>query len=319
MSPGPDDPASRRSGLGEADRVLLLALRAWAPTGRVGSAQDGPGEKDPRSRLLGRLEPSWGRRLLDGAEEGLIEPPAGSGDRAAARERLRQAHRSEARVDLARVHPSWWARGLREESPAVRRAVVAAAPEPMRARVQAALLLDNDDLRAERPAVPEVLEWACSLWTERLVGGEPGKGDDPPVIVAMSELSLRDSYRLCRYAGELKLALADQARADWAIAFASAAGPEFAVVAQHDIRSTSSAVAKLPPRRRPARIGLLTIARLLADCEPFRVRWALQHWPYTIAKLVRALMPPAAKRSPVMMHVEAEVLKSAWDRIHPEG
>jgi hypothetical protein len=209
---------------------------------------------------------------------------------------------------------------LREESPSVRRAVVAAAPEPLRSRVQAALLLDNDDLRAERPADPEVLEWACSLWTERLVGGEPGKDDDPPVIAAMSELSLRASYRLCRYAGVLKLALAGQpGAAEWARAFTATAGPEFAVIASHDIRSTSAALAKLPPRRRPARIGLLSIARLLADAEPFRVRWALQHWPYEIAKLVRPLMPPAAKRSSVMMQVEAEILKTARDRLNLEG
>jgi hypothetical protein len=209
---------------------------------------------------------------------------------------------------------------LREESPSVRRAVVAAAPEPLRSRVQAALLLDNDDLRAERPADPEVLEWACSLWTERLVGGEPGQDDDPPVIAAMSGLSLRASYRLCRYAGELKLALAGQpGAAEWARAFAATVGPEFAVIARHDLRAASSAVAKLPPRRRSARIGLLTIARLLADAEPFRARWALQHWPYAIAKLVRSLMPPAAKRSPVMMQVEAEILKTARDRLTLEG
>jgi hypothetical protein len=318
MSLGPDGPASgtgRRSGPREADRVLLLALRAWAPAGRVGPAWAGPGEEDFHQRLLGRLEPSWGRRLLDGEERGLTEPPSGTSDRAESRERLRRAHGAEVRVDLSRVHPSWWARGLREESPSVRRAVVAAAPEPMRSRVQAALLLDNDDLRSERSADPEVLGWACSLWTERLVGGEPGKADDPPVIVAMSDLSPRAGCRLCKFAGELKLALAGQRRADWASAFAAAAGPEFAVVARHDIRSTASAAAKLPPRRRPARIGLLTVARLLAECEPFRVRWALQHWPYAIAKLVRALMPPAEKRSPVMMQVEAEVLRAAWGRI----
>jgi hypothetical protein len=323
MSPGPDDPASgtgRRSGPGEADRVLLLALRAWAPAGRVGPARAGPGEEGFHQRLLGRLEPTWGRRLLDGEETGLTEPPSGPSDRAEARERLRRAHGAEVRVDLSRIHPSWWARGLREESPSVRRAVVAAVPERMRSRVQAALLLDNDDLRSERSADPEVLGWACSLWTERLVGGEPGKADDPPVIAAMSGLSLRDSYRLCRYAGELKLALAGQpSAAEWARAFAASAGPEFAVIARHDIRSTSSAMAKLPPRRRPARIGLLTIARLLADGEPFRVRWALQHWPYAIAKLMRTLMPPAAKRSAVMMPVEAEILSAAWGRLDPEG
>jgi hypothetical protein len=311
VSAGPDDPATAAvgaSGLGEADCVLLLALRAWAPAGRPGMG--GPSDKHLYAPLLDRLEPSWVWRVLEGQRDATT----GAGDRAEARERLREAHRNEARVDLARLHPSWWARGLREESPSVRRAVVAAAPEPIRARVQAELLLDNDDLQAERAADPEVLAWACSLWTERLVGGEPRKADDPPVIVDMADLSVRSGYRLCRYAGEIKLALAGQARADWASAFAASSGPEFVVIAQHDIRSTPTA--KMPPRRLAARIGLLTIARLLADCEPFRVRWALQHWPYTIAKLVRALMPPAAKRSPVMMHVESEVLKAAGDRLN---
>ena len=312
----PDDPkaeAGGRPGLDEADRVLLLALRTWAPA--VRNPSEGPSGDHPHARLLGRLEPSWARRMLDG----LAASPSGVGERSEARERLREAHRAEARVDPSRVHPSWWARGLREESPSVRRAVVAAAPEPIRGRVQSELLLDNDDLRAERPADPEALAWACSLWTERLVGGDPRRADDPPVIVAMSGLPLGAAYRLCRYAGELKLAMAGEPTAGWARAFASTAGPEFAVVARHDIRSASAALAKLPPRRRPARIGLLTIARLLAVGEPFRVRWALQHWPYTIAKLVRALMPPPAKRSAVMMDVESAVLSSARSRVRPGG
>ncbi len=204
---------------------------------------------------------------------------------------------------------------MREESPSVRRAVVATAPEAIRGPAQAGLLLDNDDLKSERPADPQVLAWACSLWTERLVGGEPDRSDDPPVIAAMSGLSPRAGYRICRYAGEIKLALAGEGHVEWARAFATSAGPEFAVVARHDVRSTVASAAKLPPRRLPARIGLLTIARLLADGEPFRVRWALQHWPYAIAKLVRSLMPPVAKRSLVMMNVESVVLRMAWDRL----
>jgi hypothetical protein len=318
VSPGPDDPASETeipASLGASDRVLLLALRAWAPAGRGGPPAEGAPQTNPHARLLARLEPSWSRRLSDVVESGPADQTSGAGDRAEARERLREAHRTEARVDLARVHSSWWVRGLREESPSVRRAVVATAPEPIRSRVQSELLLDNDDLRSERLADPEVLSWACSLWTERLVGGEPRKADDPSVIVAMTGVSPRAGYRLCRYAGELKLALAGEGQADWASAIAGAAGPEFAVIARHDVRSASAAAAKLPPQRLPARIGLLTIARLLVDCEPFRVRWAVQHWPYTIAKLVRSLMPPPAKRSPVMMHVESEVLKVAWERL----
>ena len=76
---------------------------------------------------------------------------------------------------------------------------------------------------------------------------------------------------------------------------------------------------KLPPRRRQARIGLLTMARLLADAEPFRLRWALQHWPYPLAKLVRSLMPPAGGRSASMLEWESLVLKTAWDRLNVEG
>jgi hypothetical protein len=66
-------------------------------------------------------------------------------------------------------------------------------------------------------------------------------------------------------------------------------------------------------------LGLLTIARLLADGEPFRVRWALQHWPYTIAKLTRSLMPTESKRSPVLIQIESLVLKTAWERLTMEG
>jgi hypothetical protein len=318
MNPGADDPASGTatpSVRGESDRILLLALRAWAPAGRPGRTADGSPSVNPHLRLLARLEPSWARRLSEAEEHG----STGANDRSEARECLQEAHRTEARVDLNRVHPSWWVRGLREESPSVRRAIVATAPEPIRGRVQSELLLDNDDLRSEWPADPEVLAWACSLWTERLVGGEMRKAGDPPVIAAMTALSPRAGYRLCRYAGELKLELAGQHRTEWASTFAASAGPEFVVIARHDVRSSSAAAAKLPPRRVRARIGLLTIARLLSDCEPFRVRWALQHWPYAIAKLVRGLMPPAAKRSPVMMHVETEVLKVAGDRLSGAG
>ncbi len=314
MSSDPVDPGGeeRPNRLEDADRALLLSMSVWAPSGRRGSTADASGD-DHRSRLLGRLEPSWAGRLLESEGPGRGEP-IGAIDRSEARERLRQAHRAEARVDPARVHPSWWARALQDESPSVCRAVVAAAPESIRGRVQSELLLDNDDLRAERPVDPQVLAWTLSLWTERLVGGEPDRPDDPPVIAAMSDLSLRDGYRLCRYAGEIKLALGGSQRAAWLREFADSAGPEFAAIAIEDIRATPAG--KLSPRRLAARIGLLTIARLLSDCEPFRVRWALQHWPYTIAKLVRTLMPPAVKRSPVMMQVESEVLKTAWERLN---
>ncbi len=242
---------------------------------------------------------------------------------------IERAHRAEARVDPDRVHPSWWVRALTEESPSVRRLVAATAPESVRNAVQAGLLLDNDDLRVDRAADPEVLAWVWSLWSERLVGGEPDRADDPPVIVAMTELSVRTGYRLCRLNGIAKRVLAGQdgletettpagrARTEWFRHQLGSAGPEYGAVARHDVRAHPAT--NLPRRRRTARLGLLTIARLLADSEPFRVRWALQHWPYTMAKLTRSLMPPDSKRSSVISQVESLVLKTAWDQLNLEG
>ncbi len=75
----------------------------------------------------------------------------------------------------------------------------------------------------------------------------------------------------------------------------------------------------MPIRHRAARLGVLTLARLLANCEPFRLRWALQHWPYPTAKLIRSLMPSAAERSELLVEWESLILKTAWDRLNLEG
>jgi hypothetical protein len=88
-------------------------------------------------------------------------------------------------------------------------------------------------------------------------------------------------------------------------------------MARHDVEAGRSST--LPLRRHKARIGLVTFARLLADAEPFRLRWALQHWPYPIAKLVRSLMPPTGRRSTSLLDWESLVLKTAWDRLNVEG
>jgi hypothetical protein len=50
-----------------------------------------------------------------------------------ARDRLRREHAALARPDLSRVHPSWWVRALKEETPSVRRAVAANVPPPRQA------------------------------------------------------------------------------------------------------------------------------------------------------------------------------------------
>ena len=268
--PSRDDAGtSRPDELNASDRILLLALRVWGGEVRGDLA-------DPsRSSLWDRLESSWAQRLRDAEGD--------ERDRGTVRGDLERSHRTEARVDPDRVHPSWWVRALREESPSVRRIVAATAPQSVRNAVQAGLLLDNDDLRVDRSADPEVLAWVWSLWSERLVGGEPERADDPPAIVAMTALSLRTGYQLCRLTGLAKRALAGQegvvaattpacrVRTEWFRQRLGSAGPEFEAVARHDIRSHPAT--NLPRRRRTARLGLLTIARLLADGEPFRVRW----------------------------------------------
>ncbi len=304
--------------LSEADRILLLALRAWG------------GQSANRAvDLADRLEASWGRRLGDAREHGLEFDGPDVLEPTSARQELGQAHWASMHVDPVRVHPSWWVRALREESPAVRRVVAARAPDQFRDSVQGGLLLDNDDLRTDREPEPEVLAWAMSLWSERLVGGGPDRGDDPPAILALSVLSPRAGYRLCHFAGIAKLALAGpaaidrdsrpvgRARAEWFKERLAFAGPEFGAVARHDFKALQGT--RQPRRRRPARLGLLTIARLLVDCEPFRLRWALQHWPYTIAKFTRSLMTADSKPSPVVSNVESQVLKIAWDRLNLEG
>jgi hypothetical protein len=252
-------------------------------------------------------------------------------DPASALDQLRARHRAEARVEQSRVHPSWWVRALKDESPAVQRVVAAAAPQPVKHALQARLLLDTQDLTSDRPAAPVVLDWVVSLWAERLVGGEPERPDDPPVIRLLTHLSLRAGYGVCWLAGLAKLVLTNpepggrdhnkssiqQARVDWLRGHLTTAEPELASLARHDVET--GAVAKLPARRRAARIGLITVARLLTDCEPFRVRWALQHRPYATAKLIRSLMRPTSKWSESLLRGEALILQTAWDRFNLEG
>ncbi len=72
-------------------------------------------------------------------------------------------------------------------------------------------------------------------------------------------------------------------------------------------------------RRRLASLGLSTIARLLAGCEPYRVRWSLQHVPYPVAKRVRSIMSVAPTMSDQVRRLESAVLKAAWTRLKLEN
>jgi hypothetical protein len=334
MSSTPDEALARHDStrvenVTEADRALVLALCAWADDGRQTVEEHGRAGRahDLNLRYGQWLEPGWAARLASALDGGLPEPALGDASRAL--ERLQRMHSASARVALDAVHPSWLIRALKEESPAVQRIVVASFPARTRHRLQGELLLDSEDLKSDRAAEPACREWALGLWTERLVGGEPSRRDDPPAIIAMTRLSARVGYGLCRAAGFAKMSLAGQpvrkglsgpeprARWEWLRGRLEAADAEFGDQVRRDVQSVVAA--KVPSRFHAARLGLVTFARLLADFEPFRLRWALQHWPYPIAKLLRALLADAAKQPPTVLRGELVVLKTAWDRLTLDG
>ena len=132
---------------------------------------------------------------------------------AAALDRLRKLHVSSVSAELLRVHPTWLIRALQEESPAVQRMVAASLTGPLRHSIQAGLLLDEQDIASERPVNPIVRDWVMGLWTERLVGGEPVRSDDPPALFAVYGLSLSAGLRLCRMAGLCKMVIASEGSA----------------------------------------------------------------------------------------------------------
>jgi hypothetical protein len=342
-------PADWDANLTDADRALVLAAATWgqgypwawddAPTvGTVGQFL---------SAWRDRLGPDWFARLRDAVDDGrqsrkidrpgeLPDPArmelrprqAAAIDPSEARQRLLMMHHASARVELRRVHPSWCVRALREESPAVQRLVAASAARSIRDALQAGLLFDSQDLLSERPPASEVARWVMALWSERLVGGDSERADDTPAIIVLSRLSPRAGYRLCSITGLCKLILAgideggdarasERARREWLEDRLAAVGGDTRELARRGVELSRSS--GLRARRLRARIGLTTIARLLADSEPFRLRWALQHWPYAIAKLIRSLMAPAPIEPAALLIMESLVLRTAWERLRLEG
>ncbi len=199
----------------------------------------------------------------------------------------------------------------------------------MRHPLQAELLLDSQDLKSDRTPSPPFVGWVLGLWSERLVGGEPERPDDPPALIAMTRLSPRAGYRLCRMVGLAKIWVAGQApgegrarrsqraRREWLQDRLTVTDPNGHAQLRRDVQAVVSS--KVPERHRAARLGLATFGRLLADFEPFRLRWALQHWPYQFAKMIRSAMPPPSKRSQTWIEWESLLLKTAWDRLTLEG
>lgn len=271
------------------------------------------------------------RRLSAAAWGEPLRWPTESSDEAspeAALGLLRRSLRLQRRADLERIHPSWWVRALKDESPAVQRLVAANGPPALTEALLAALPLDADGLRPDREPDPEVRDWVLALWAERLVGGEPLRDDEPPAVVAIAGPPPIARFRLLRVVGLAKSVLAGyeptgregplgRERMVWLSQRLGIDDPRAREWAGRDLRAL---LRESPPRgRNLALLGLATMARLLADCDPFRVRWALQHLPYPVAKRARSLMPNADRRSPAVSRLEAMILKAAWQRLNHEG
>ena len=75
---------------------------------------------------------------------------------------------------------------------------------------------------------------------------------------------------------------------------------------------------RIPARRRSARLGLLTIARLVA-VRAISTTLVFAALAVPFAKLIRTLMPTATDRHSSHWEVESLILKTAWDRLNLEG
>ena len=287
-----------------ADRALLLAARVWGE-------QPDPGLWDlfPPDRCVA-LRWAW-----DSGFAGETE--------AEAREQLLLTHEAQARPDLARVHVSWWVRALKGEPASVRAAVVGHVSAAVSEALRDALGPGPDDLASDRPPHPQALELALALWTERLVGDLADRDDDPPAVVALSQLDATTLTRLIRTTGLAKWSITEEpadlgpddlARLGRLRERLGAADSRFRHVAASDLAGLGPQVAN-----RAARLGLTTLARLLASVDPYRVRWALQHIPYPTAKALRTLMGPPGRRNPMLARWETDVLRAGWLELFRES
>jgi hypothetical protein len=292
------------------DLALVRALIGWGPPA-VARAWDS-------------LDPAWRGRL-----EALL--PAVEPEPAAARAALAREHAAASRIDPAHVHPSWWVRALQDESPAVRRVVAAHVPAAIAEALGRDLHPDADALRADRPPHPGALEWALTLWTERLVGGPATRQDDPPVIALLTRLRGHDRYRLVHLIDLAKRSCApktpvtgdprplpprDQIRIKRFRRLWGELDPRLARIAVWDLDETADVL-----DRAISPLGLITIGRLLAAVEPHRVRWALQHLPYRVVRWLRpriTLKNPFVRRR-TLLDWETRIFQAAADGLPDEG
>jgi hypothetical protein len=277
----------------------------------------------------GGEDPAFWQRFRAGwreALEGAVAHQAAAGAAGdAPLEDLRRTHRAQARAEPGGVHPTWWVRALKDESPAVRRVVSARAGPELQPILQHGLGLGPAELESKRPTHPDALRWVLGLWDERVVGDLREGPDEPRVVIALSRLTLRELVTLAEAAGLAKLALAGDAPARLRsrlrylfVAFQRGwgqASPTLRSWARNDYLHFMEG--RTRKQDQPwCRLGLITLGRLLAGVEPYRARWALQHLPYAIARMIR---PAIKDPGTTVAASEAQVLRTAWNRLAVEG
>jgi hypothetical protein len=296
-----------------SDLALLLCLVAWGF----------PDHSSSNSSPWRWLDSPWQVRLDDARSK--LGPRAPD----QALDLLQHSHRFQCRADTARVHSTWWIRALKDESPAVRRAIERHGPAQQSPAAREEPRIEREAIESHNPD-PTVAGWVLALATERLVGGEPVRSDEPAAIVALVALSSRELYRLSHATGQSKTVLAGDPQGivagryldgqcerwfheQFSNQFGTAEG-QVRAWANRDLQG-SRGTEGLGRRRRLASLGLNTIARLLTGCEPYRVRWALQHVPYPVAKRIRSIMSASSSVSLQVRRLERAVLKTAWTRL----
>ncbi len=305
-----------------ADLALVRAIRAWGSTDPDGNPFG----------FLAKFAPEYRERIIDiWFSIARVTPEL-------AWQTLLRDHVAAARFDPRRVHPSWFERILAAESPAVRALVLQRAADPIRIPLASQLKSGAQRLPPVASFASEAaIDWAMTLWSERLVGDVPESPDDPPVIMALSQFSIRELFGLARFLGQVKFAFtlegmgpkpadeagvrtttSDRVRIGFLRRMIGQPDPRLIPIARADFASIPS-----EPRRKYAAVGLLTVARLLKACDPHRARWAIQHIPYPVAKRLGVLGTseiPGARTLPLraIRAWEAWIFEAAWARMLSE-
>jgi len=294
-----------------SDRALVRAILTWG---------------GDFSAIGSRLSESWQERIETARREIVSESPEETSAI------LLADHQASVRPDFSRIHPTWLVRALRSESGAVQRTVTAHSAEPIRSILRKGLDLTDGDLATDREPDAEAVRWATKLWSERLVGDVAEIDSDPTVVVALTRLEPKNLFRLVKVCGLVKHAFTiegnglsgldetlvrftdiDRVRLGFFKRHIGVADPKIVALARKDFP-----VIQGDRRRGHALMGLVTLSRLLGAVEPHRSRWALQHLPYPIARVMRAQSKLLATSRSIVSW-EKWVIDAAWWRLQCEA